>query len=71
MSDELAALQAAEADARSRAFWLSVGPAAPKHRHAAAAAARAEWEAAKAALDAASTGGDEGMEVQPLFGGAS
>lgn len=50
---DLAALRAAEADARARAFWLSVGVAAPAHRKAAYAAAHAEWQAAKAALDAA------------------
>lgn len=50
MTADLAALQTAEADARSRAFWLSVGPDAPPHRHTAAAAAHAEWQAAKAAL---------------------
>lgn len=53
MTADLAALQTAEADARSRAFWLSVGPDAPPHRHTAAAAAHAEWQTAKAALDAA------------------
>lgn len=50
---DLAALRAAEHNARARAYWLSVGPDAPAHRHTAAAAAHAEWQTAKAALDAA------------------
>lgn len=49
----LAAARAIEADARARAFWLSVGPNATPERHAKAAAVYAEWQAAKAALDAA------------------
>jgi hypothetical protein len=48
---DLAALRAAEHNARARAYWLSVGPDAPAHRHTAAAAAHAEWQTAKAALD--------------------
>lgn len=69
--DDLATLQAAERRTRLRAFWSAVGPGAPPERLAAFTEAHAEWKAAKAALDAAGMGDDEGMEVQPLFGGAS
>lgn len=61
---ELAAAQAAEADARSRAFWLSVGPDAPPHRHAAHRAAYEAWVAARQHLDQATAAGQ-----QHLFGG--
>lgn len=32
---DLAAAQEAESQTRTRAFWLSVGPGAPAHRHTA------------------------------------